>query len=510
MDEEFAQLQGDDWDAGFEGGRYIVVARCWPFTWVFQRPPDFRLRFWHQVLELAIRDWNVVLPALRLGSLCAIEASLHIRYQPSLRYTREHLEFLPDIHQQLESSLEASVRDIAEQEIRIMESDASWLEKGGGEIESAVERIVNEVLIMRGIHCRSRCRIEPHFAAVDEIDLDSLPPTLRYQAVYEEYMRRCRAAKERIIQEKTEQAVSSERLVLEREAKLQELAKQQEALRNTRRQHELECLRAELMAQESLHAQRQESERHRQEEQHRHEAQLRLMKAEAASRAHDAEMETLRAELAAVEARREEQRESEARLEEERLRLETRLRQMNAEAEMNAKEAHLEDLRKELAAEEVRQAEQRESEARRREEQMRHEMILRQLETKTELKNKEAELEILRTEMARVETQLEKQRECEARQREEQLRHEAHLRQIQTEAELREKERRTQDLDSLESYLNREIGLLAMERQRLLLEEEIGDIKQSRVRRWVANVKKRLTKDVSEAEEPAEAVEAQE
>jgi hypothetical protein len=551
MDETFTHDTEELWDAGFEGGRYIVVGRIWPFTWAFQRPPAFTKRFWHSVYELAIRDWRIPLEPLRLGQMCVVEAELRIRYQPSARYAREHLEFLPELNAQVEASLQALLKDIAEQEIRRMESDSGWLEDGCAAIEQSVAGIVNEVLILRGLHCRSRCHIEPRFAAVDAVDLDALPPWTRHQAVYEDYLRRRRAAKERILAEQTEEEAAARRLLMEREALLLALARQEDGQRQARQAHEMANLQAELAAEEMRLKEQLASETRKREEEYEHQTQLRQKQAEADSQAREAALAKHHADMAAEAAQQSGQIESETQREEARLRHEAELRQKRAEAELQAMESDLAAQRAELAAEAAQQTEwqshalrqredqlihegwlrqmqaeaeikaqeteletrriaeealrgkQHEAEARQREAQLRHEARLRQLQAAADLQAKEAELERLRAEMAKVEAQLAQQREYEARQHQEQLRHSAQLRQWQTEQELEEKALRTPELAELEAFLDREIGVLAMERQRLRLEEEIREARLSRTRDFIGKTRRRAPTEPAAEEPPA-------
>lgn len=72
------------------------------------------------------------------------------------------------------------------------------------------------------------------------------------------------------------------------------------------------------------------------------------------------------------------------------------------------------------------------------------------------------------------------------RQQQEQLRHEAELKRMGLAAALNEKAERATVLTEVQTHLEREIELLAMERQRIALEEEINTIKQSRVRGWIS------------------------
>ncbi|MFM8332682.1 MAG: hypothetical protein ACKN9T_13420 [Candidatus Methylumidiphilus sp.] len=581
----------ETWDAGFEGGRYVVLSHLWPFIRLYERPPAFRRQFWHSVHELPIRDWTIPLATLHLGQLCVVEAELNIRYQPTLRYANDHLEFIGDLCGQVESSLKTLLKDIAEQEIKRMETESAWLSDGCDALEKTVADIVNEVLLLRGVRCRSQCRIEPHFAAVDAVDLDALPPWTRHQAIYEDFLRRRREAQERILKEQTEEAATTRRLLLEREATLLELAKREEAQRHAKQRHELESLQAALAAEEARLREQRLSQARTHEEDASHQAELRQLEAAQAWQAQEAELEQVREHMAvaaaqlaerlendkrlrerqwrheaelreqqeaidrqarevelarqqaalAVEASRQmEELASQERLQEERLRHEALLRQRQTEAELQAMQADLEILRAELAtetaqqterqshelrrredqllhenwlrqmqaeaeiraketeldslrlAEAARLAKQREAEARERGEQLRHEAYLRQLQASAEVQAKELQLDNLRGEMAKIEAQLERQREYEARQHAEQLRHDAQMRQLQTELEMAEKERRAPAVIELEAFLNREIGMLAMERQRLRLEEEIREAKLARTRSLLSRTKRRI------------------
>ena len=103
------------------------------------------------------------------------------------------------------------------------------------------------------------------------------------------------------------------------------------------------------------------------------------------------------------------------------------------------------------------------------------------------------ELEALKAEIAAEEQRQAEQRLSEARQREEQLRTEAHLRDLERDIDLKDQDRRSRMVEDTEDRLKREIELLALERQRLILEEEIRDIKIAKAKGWVINAKRRFS-----------------
>jgi hypothetical protein len=206
MDEESFLREDDDWEAGFEGDRHIVVSRLGPFARVFRRPQGFVKRFYHRSYALGIIDWDIPIEPLKLEPVCTIAASLSIRFQPTIQYARQHLEFLPTLDRHIKTSHEALIRDRVEQELTIMESDPHWLEAGYAHIEKGIERAVRELLAMRDIQCRARCLIQPSFSDVEELNPTAIFPWSKHKAIYLELLRRKHELSERLRQERAAQA----------------------------------------------------------------------------------------------------------------------------------------------------------------------------------------------------------------------------------------------------------------------------------------------------------------
>jgi hypothetical protein len=276
-------LQADDeiWEAGFEGGRSVVVSRLGPWLRVSPRPQRHSRRFWQQIHELPIRDWRIVLEPLRLGSFCQIAASLNIRFQPTLRYARAHPEHLPELDQHIRASHEALLKDVAEQHLRILESDTRWLEHGYTDVERAIARDVNESLAVRDIQCRSRCHVEARFDLPAEPDPRSTAPWSRHRAIYLELLRRQHESEAAFDHAQAERSLAEQRRKLQRERELLELAQQREELRKRQLEREIERLRAELAAEETRLADQRASEARLSEEQIRHTARLRELERES-------------------------------------------------------------------------------------------------------------------------------------------------------------------------------------------------------------------------------------
>ncbi len=326
------------WEAGFEGDRALIVARLGLYQRVFPKPPRYRKRFHHRVIELGIEDWSLPVPRRELVPGCAIVISVRLRFQPTVRYARQHIEHLPHFGRHIRESYLTLLLHAVEEQLRALE-DPRWLNEGCGSIERAVETAIHELLALRDIQSRAHCTLQPDLEGLEKPAPDSGSANPRYRA-----------------------------------------------------------LSAELLRRQALLAEELDRQRHEQERQER-------------------EM------LMAIE---------EARL--QLAEREERIRRRQEELE-------LEKLKAQLEAEEMRQAEQRLS---------------------------------------------------DARMREEQIRQEARLRDLELDIDRQEQDRRAQVMEETEGRLTREIELLALERQRLLLEEEIRDIKLSKAKGWIINAKRRF------------------
>jgi len=117
-------------------------------------------------------------------------------------------------------------------------------------------------------------------------------------------------------------------------------------------------------------------------------------------------------------------------------------------------------------------------------EQQKQLSALLRLETEALEQRKEAETRKTRAELALQEIAVREKYESDLRLRLDQIQQEAHLRQVQLDSELNEKNNRAAAMTDVEQYLHREIEFLTLERQRLLLEEEIQGVKLARLKGW--------------------------
>jgi hypothetical protein len=280
MDEYGAASAAPQWEAGFEGDRRIVVARLGPYMRVFSRPKRYAKRFYHRVYELSIEDWPIPLEPLRLGPLCTIEARLSLRFQPTLKFAREHLDRIDDLGGYIRSTYLTLLQDSAEQELRELQP-TEGLERDCVAVERRIEDFVHELLAMREIQCRARCVIEVAFADPDSLDERTATADPKHREVYLELLRRRREATERLAREHYEQQLHEQRLKLEHEERKLDLLRKEADLRRQRQEQETEQVRLDLTADEVRYSEQIDSEIRLREERIRHEARLRQMELEA-------------------------------------------------------------------------------------------------------------------------------------------------------------------------------------------------------------------------------------
>lgn len=271
----------EPWDAGFESGRRLVVARIGPFLRVYPRPPRYVQRFYHRVHDLPIVDWAVPVAPLQLGALCTLTVDLRIRFQPTYQYARENLDHLGEIAEHIQESHLGLLQDLAEQELHRMEWDTSWLEKGCGTVERALERSVSEHLAIRNIQCRTRCLVHPTFGDLGRIGADHVAPWSRHRSLYLALMERHKHAQEEHHRTVTEYNRTTRERELERDTQLLEMERQREGLAKAKLETEIERLKTELAAEERRQAERLETEARLHKEQISHTASLRTLEMEA-------------------------------------------------------------------------------------------------------------------------------------------------------------------------------------------------------------------------------------
>ncbi|MEN8259887.1 MAG: hypothetical protein ABFS02_04750 [Pseudomonadota bacterium] len=266
----------EEWDAGFEAGRRVVVSRVGPFTRVFARPRGYVKRFYHTLYDLRIEDWKVDVEKKILGGFCTMRAFVLIRFQPTERYVEENLDALPDLTDHVKLHYEGLLRDAVEQELLAAE-DGGWVERGLGEFEKRIENSVNETLVVQNIRCRTSCEIEPLFQKVNPEDVRQLSGDFRHEQIFLEIMRRNYAFREKQASEMYRQEQQDMDTRLKHESTRLAQMRRDDEQRKGKEAFETARLKAELEEKERREAERLRSEEWRNMERLKLESKIKQM-----------------------------------------------------------------------------------------------------------------------------------------------------------------------------------------------------------------------------------------
>ena len=249
------------WIAGFEGDRRVVLSQWGPWKRLFARPRDYTRKFHHRVIDLRIEDWTLRLTPPALGQLCTFSATLDIRFQPTLPFARQHLDHLDHLGNHIRSLFHPVIRDAAEEALRDLESGA-WLELGHGRLERDIEDLVQELLALRDVQSRCRCRIDATFTEVDpdqlNADIASTDPARNLVAL--QLMKRQRESQERLARERHHHYLMEQKLRLEQQSEVLELMRRETDMIKAQESELTLKAREQLLAEESRQRERIESD----------------------------------------------------------------------------------------------------------------------------------------------------------------------------------------------------------------------------------------------------------
>jgi hypothetical protein len=249
------------WIAGFEGDRRVVLSQIGPWKRLSPRPRDFVQKLYQRVHDLKIEDWKLVLSPPNLGQICTFDATIDIRFQPTFEFARQHLDHLDDLGSLIRGLFEPVIRDIADEALRDLESGA-WLELGHGRLERDIEDLIQEILAVRNIQTRCRCRIDATFAEVDpdqlDADISSTDPARNLVAL--QLMKRQRESQERLARERHHHYLLEQRLKLEQQMEVLELMRRETEVIRVQEEEHTRKAQEQLLGEEQRQKARIESD----------------------------------------------------------------------------------------------------------------------------------------------------------------------------------------------------------------------------------------------------------
>ena len=160
----------EDWVAGFDADRQLVVFKLGPFKRLFLRPETFQKRFYHQIYPLAIQSWPYRRQIQLFDDFCTLDIELNIRFQATLAYAQKNSEILEMLNQHIQQVYTAVIEDRINQELSSL-ADGVWVQKGLSNHEKRLAVSVCEILTLQHIQAEALCHMSASFAEFPEVQL---------------------------------------------------------------------------------------------------------------------------------------------------------------------------------------------------------------------------------------------------------------------------------------------------------------------------------------------------
>ena len=164
------KLDSTIWDAGFDVNRQLIFSKLGFYQKAFLRPEKYVKRFYHSTYPLLIEDWEIIEPISLYDGFCIMNVTLEVRFQATLIYVEENLDYLLEINQQIKSAYEMQLLSVVRNELNAIK-DGTWLKEGLSEVEKKIALLVSETLILHHIQAQALCSLKPNFKEFPEIEL---------------------------------------------------------------------------------------------------------------------------------------------------------------------------------------------------------------------------------------------------------------------------------------------------------------------------------------------------
>lgn len=271
------------WDPGFEANRWVVVSQIGPFVQVYQRPHLYRKRFYQSLHHISVSDWELSWDFKLLSGLCEGTMSLDIRIQPTVDYARQHLHALNELSEHVRNSMEKVLKESVQAELERIEK-GRWLNKGLESIEADIVDIVNELLVIHEVQCRTRCQIQAQFKQLSAEQLQALSGHFQLHEVYLDLLRVNNQLKAHHAEQQYQLEQNNHKQKLEHKQGEIEQLRAAEELRLQHDRDLTKALIAELAEEERRHTIKRKSDGRQREDDVKHEMILKEMETDAEQR----------------------------------------------------------------------------------------------------------------------------------------------------------------------------------------------------------------------------------
>ncbi len=270
-------LETEDWLAGFDADRQLVVFKLGPFKHLFLRPEAFQKRFYHQLYPLTIATWPYRKQLQLFDDFCTLDIELNIRFQATLVYARKNSEILENLNAHIKQIYTPVIEDRIHQELGKL-ADGVWVRNGLSSHEKQLAVSICEALTLQHIQAEAQCRIGAGFAEFPDVQLGKESVYLHVLKKTFETQQQKQAELER------QQAVAQRQALLAKQAELEHVKQLAEMQRQIQLQ-EAEAQLQLLQDKEQQLARQRDVERRIHAEQIQHEQMLKEISLEIELRA---------------------------------------------------------------------------------------------------------------------------------------------------------------------------------------------------------------------------------
>ena len=158
------------WIAGFDPDRQLVFFKIGPFQRLFLRPLKFTKRFYHRLFPLPVEVWPYRREIQLFENFCTLDIDLVIRFQATLRYAQQNIEYLENLTQHIQSVYESVIEDKLNQVLTEL-ADGVWVQNGLGSHERDLVLSVCEILTQQHIQAEALCHISARFVDFPDVQL---------------------------------------------------------------------------------------------------------------------------------------------------------------------------------------------------------------------------------------------------------------------------------------------------------------------------------------------------
>lgn len=160
----------EEWVAGFDADRQLVVLKLGPFKRLFLRPANFNKRFFHQLYPLKIESWPYRRQVKLFEDFCTVDIALDIRFQATLAYVQKNTEQLDNINQHIKQLYAGVIEDKINQELSKL-ADGSWVQNGLSRHENRIAISICELLTQQYIQAEALCHMTVTFVDFPDVQL---------------------------------------------------------------------------------------------------------------------------------------------------------------------------------------------------------------------------------------------------------------------------------------------------------------------------------------------------